>query len=140
MGLHKIFDQQAKLADLAARVLISAMFLIEGFAKIGNYEGVEGYMAAAGVPGFLLPLVIAAEILGAAAVIVGWQARLAALALAEFCILTTVLFHADFADFNQKIHFMKNIAIAGGFLFLVAKGPGPWSIDARRAAARNSAP
>ena len=134
MDPDKFFDSQAKLADLAARVLISAMFLIEGFAKIGNYGGVEGYMEAAGVPGFLLPLVIAAEILGAICVIVGWRARLAALALAGFCVLTAVGFHTDFADFNQKIHFMKNIAIAGGFLFLVAQGPGPWSLDARRAA------
>ena len=134
MNLDMLFDSHAKQADLAARVLISAMFLIEGFAKIGNYEGVEGYMAAVGVPGILLPLVIAAEILGAICVIVGWQARLAAFALAGFCILTAVIFHAEFADFNQKIHFMKNIGLAGGFLFLVAKGPGPWSLDARRAA------
>ena len=134
--MDKLLDPLAKQADLAARVLISAMFLIEGFAKIGNYEGVGRYMEAAGVPGFLLPLVIAAEILGAVCVIVGWQGRLAALALAGFCILTAVFFHTDFADFNQKIHFMKNIAIAGGFLFLVARGPGPWSLDARRAAAR----
>lgn len=116
------------------------MFLIEGFTKFGNYEGVQRYMEAAGVPGILLPLVIAAEILGALAVIVGWQARWAALALAGFCILTAVFFHTDFGDFNQKIHFMKNLAIAGGFLFLVARGPGPWSLDARRAAARDSAP
>ncbi len=140
MNLDKFLDAQAKQADLAARVLISAMFLIEGFTKFGNYEGVQRYMEAAGVPGTLLPLVIAAEILGALAVIVGWQARWAALALAGFCILTAVFFHTDFGDFNQKIHFMKNLAIAGGFLFLVARGPGPWSLDARRAAARDSAP
>ena len=136
MNLDRFLDSQAKQADLAARILISAMFLIEGVAKIGNYEGVEGYMEAAGVPGIMLPLVIAAEILGALAVIVGWRARWAALALAGFCILTAVFFHTDFADFNQKIHFMKNLAIAGGFLFLVAQGPGSWSLDARRAAAR----
>ncbi|MCH7485531.1 MAG: DoxX family protein [Proteobacteria bacterium] len=140
MNLDKFLDAQAKQADLAARVLISAMFLIEGFTKFGNYEGVQRYMEAAGVPGILLPLVIAAEILGALAVIVGWQARWAALALAGFCILTAVFFHTDFGDFNQKIHFMKNLAIAGGFLFLVARGPGPWSLDARRAAARDPAP
>ena len=80
------------------------------------------------------------RILGALAVIVGWQARWAALALAGFCILTAVFFHTDFGDFNQKIHFMKNLAIAGGFLFLVARGPGPWSLDASRAAARVPAP
>ena len=140
MNLDKFLDSQAKQADLAARVLISGMFLIEGVAKIGNYGGVEGYMEAAGVPGFLLPLVIAVEILGAIAVIVGWQARWAALALAGFCVLTAVNFHTDFGDFNQKIHFMKNMAIAGGFLLLVARGPGPWSLDARRAAARGPAP
>ena len=140
MTLDKFLDQQAKQADLAARILISAMFLIEGIAKIEKYGGVEGYMEAAGVPGFLLPLVIATEILGSLSVIVGWQTRRAALALAGFCILTAVTFHTDFGDFNQKIHFMKNVAIAGGFLFLVAQGPGPWSLDARRAAARELAP
>ena len=138
MNLDRFLDQHAKQADLAARILISAMFLIEGLAKIGNYEGVEGYMEAAGVPGIMLPLVIAVEILGALAVIVGWRARWAALALAGFCILTAVFFHTDFADFNQKIHFMKNLAIAGGFLLLVARGPGSWSLDARRAAARET--
>ena len=140
MNLDRFLDPVAKQTDLAARVLISAMFLIEGFTKIDHYEGVVRYMEAAGVPGILLPLVIAAEILGALAVIVGWQARWAALALAGFSILTAVFIHTDFGDLNQKIHFMKNFAIAGGFLFLVAQGPGPWSLDARRAAARQSAP
>ena len=139
MNLDRFLDSQAKQADLAARILISAMFLIGGLTKIGNYGGVEGYMEAAGVPGILLPLVIATEILGALSVIVGWQTRWAALALAGFCILTAVFFHTDFGDFNQKINFMKNFAIAGGFLFLVARGPGPWSLDARRAAAREPA-
>ncbi len=140
MTLDRFLDSQAKQADLAARVLVSAMFLIEGVAKIGNYGGVERYMEAAGVPGILLPLVIAAEILGSLCVIVGWQARWAALALAGFCILTALFFHTDFGDFNQKIHFMKDLAIAGGFLCLGARGPGPWSLDARRAAAREPAP
>ena len=92
------------------------------------------------MPGFLLPLGIATEVLGSLSVLVGCQTRWAALALAGFCILTALFFHTDFGDFNQKIHFMKNLAIAGGFLFLVAQGPGPWSLDARRAAAREPAP
>ncbi len=132
MNPDRLLDALAKQADLAARVLVSAMFLIEGFAKIGNYDGVQRYMEVAGVPGILLPLVIA--------VIVGWRARVAALALAGFCILAALFFHTDFGDFNQKIHFMKNFAIAGGFLFLMARGPGPWSLDARRAAVPEPAP
>ena len=120
--------------DLAGRILIAALFLIAGIGKLGSgYAGTQGYMEAMGVPGVLLPLVIALEIGGAILVISGLWTRVTALALGVFTILSAVLFHANFADQMQQIMFLKNFAIAGGFLFLAVKGAGQWSIDAHRA-------
>ena len=120
--------------DLAGRILIAALFLIAGIGKLGSgYAGTQGYMEAMGVPGVLLPLVIALEIGGAILVIAGLWTRVTALALGAFTILSAMLFHANFADQMQQIMFLKNFAIAGGFVFLAVKGAGQWSIDAHRA-------
>ncbi len=120
------------IASAAGRVLIAAMFVLAGINKIGGYESTQGYMDAMGVPGALLPLVIAFEIGAGLAVLVGWQTRIAAFLLAGFCLVSAVIFHSNFGDQMQSILFMKNLAIAGGFLFLVANGPGTLSVDARR--------
>ena len=120
--------------DFAARILIAALFLMAGVGKLGSgYAATQGYMEAMGVPGMLLPLVIALEIGGAVLVIAGLWTRATALALAAFTVLSALLFHADFAEQMQQIMFLKNFAIAGGFLFLAIKGAGAWSVDARRA-------
>ena len=120
--------------NLTGRIFIAVLFLMAGIGKLGaGYAGTQGYMEAMGVPGILLPLVIALEIGGAILVIAGLWTRLAALALAGFTVVSAVLFHADFSDQMQMIMFMKNFAIAGGFLFLAASGAGAWSVDARRA-------
>ena len=117
--------------DLVGRILISVMFLTSGLGKIGGYAGTQEYMAAVGVPGALLPLVIALEVLGAVAIIVGYRTRLVAAALAGFTFVAALVFHsAD--DPMQQLFFMKNLAVTGGFLFLVARGAGEWSLDARR--------
>ncbi len=120
------------LADLGGRVALAAIFALAGFNKLGAYEGTAGYMEAMGVPGALLPAVIALEIAGAIALIVGFQTRLAALALAGFSVLSGLIFHFDLADQMQFILFFKNIAMAGGFLVLAANGAGAWSVDAYR--------
>jgi putative oxidoreductase len=120
------------LADLAGRILLAAMFLIAGIQKVGGYAGTQGYMEAMGVPGALLPLVIALEVGGAIAIILGWHTRLFAFLLAGFTLLSALVFHRASGDPMQAILFMKNLAIAGGFLLLVARGPGGWSLDARR--------
>jgi len=122
------------IAEFTGRFFLSAIFLLSGFGKIGQYAGTQAYMAAAGVPGQLLPLVIALELGGAAAVIIGWRTRLTALLLAGFSLLAAGLFHANLQDQMTMIMFWKNIAIAGGFLLLFAHGAGPWSLDARRTA------
>jgi putative oxidoreductase len=120
------------ITDLSGRVLIAALFLISGAGKLAAYAGTQSYMAAHGVPGALLPLVIALELGGGALVVAGLWTRAAALALAGFSILTALMFHANFADQMQQIMLLKNFAIAGGFLLLAARGAGAWSLDARR--------
>lgn len=115
--------------ELAGRIGIAVLFLIGGISKVTNYAGTLGYMESYGVPGLLLPLVIALEIGGAIGLIVGWKTRWWALALAAFTVLTALLFHFDFGDNLQSILFMKNIAIAGGLLILCHAGPGRFSID-----------
>lgn len=123
------------IASAAGRTLIAAIFLLSGIAKISGFEATQGYMAAMGVPGALLPLVIGFEVLAALAIIVGFQTRAVAFLLAGFSLVTAVLFHGELSDQTQYIMFMKNIAIAGGFLFLVANGAGALSLDSRRARA-----
>ena len=119
------------LTGLAGRILLAVPFLLSGLGKLGAYGATAAYMSSAGVPGALLPLVIITEVGGALAIIVGWKTRTVALVLASFCLLTAITFHRNFADQNQMINFLKNVSIAGGFLLLVANGPGPLSIDGR---------
>ena len=122
-----------KFSELAGRIFLAAIFLISGLGKIGAYAGTAAYMASAGVPGALLPAVIALEVLGAIAIIVGWKTRITALLLAGFTLLSGVLFHSNFGDQVQMIMFLKNVAITGGFLLLVANGAGALSLDRRLA-------
>ncbi|HEC00886.1 MAG TPA: DoxX family protein [Sphingomonadales bacterium] len=128
-----------KYAAPVGRIFISLIFLLSGLNKISAYEGTQGYMEAMGIPGGLLPFTIIFEVGFSLAVIVGWQTRFAALALAGFSFITAFLFHADFGDQIQSIMFMKNIAISGGFLFLVAQGAGVWSVDSLLAGRANLA-
>jgi putative oxidoreductase len=125
MNTNTVYD----VGELAGRVLISAIFILSGFSKIGGYEGTQAYMQAMGVPGGLLPVVILTELGGGLLVLAGFQTRLAALALAGFSVLAGVLFHFKPDDQMQMIMLMKNFAIAGGLLFLVAHGAGRFSID-----------
>ena len=121
------------IAAPVARILLSLIFVTSGISKISGYAGTQGYMEAMGVPGGLLPLVIALEILGGLAVMLGWHTRVAAFLLAGFALLSALLFHANFGDQVQMIMFMKNVSIAGGFLMIVAQGAGAFSLDNRTA-------
>ena len=112
-----------------ARLMIALIFLLSGLNKVAAYEATQGYMTAMGIPGALLPLVIGFEVVAALAIIVGFKTRISAFLLAGFSLLTALAFHADLGDQTQFIMFMKNVAIAGGFLFLVANGPGPLALD-----------
>jgi putative oxidoreductase len=115
--------------DFAGRAMLALIFILAGYAKIGAYDGNLAYMASAGVPGFLLPAVIALELAGGLALLLGFQTRLAALGLAIFSIASAVLFHADLADQMQFIQFFKNVAMAGGLLLVTVQPLGPWTID-----------
>ena len=121
----------ANAALLVGRIMLSAIFIQGGFNKIVGYAGTSGYMESAGVPSILLPLVILTELGGGLLILVGWQTRIVAFLMAGFTLLAALLFHFKTGDRNQMIHFMKNIAIAGGFLSLVANGAGAWSVDGR---------
>lgn len=120
-----------KVYDLAGRVLLSFLFLQSGVGSLAAYGATAEYMTSAGVPDVLLPLAITTELLGAAAIVLGWQTRIAAFLLAGYTLLTALLFHANFGDTGETIHFMKNVSIAGGFLLLVANGAGLLSVDRR---------
>ncbi|HJU71368.1 MAG TPA: DoxX family protein [Paucimonas sp.] len=118
-----------KLLNLAARLLMAQIFIISGIGKITGYGATQGYMASMGVPGALLPLVILVELGGSLALLFGFKARWAAAALALFTLAAALIFHRDFANHMQTIHFMKNLAITGGLLMFVRYGAGQPSID-----------
>ena len=120
-----------KYTNLAGRILLAHIFLLAGLNKITGYSGTQGYMEAMGVPGMLLPLVILLEVGGAVALIVGWQTRWAAYALALFSIVSALIFHSNLSEQIQMILFMKNWAMAGGLLVLAANGAGAFSLDQR---------
>lgn len=123
-----------KFLNVASRILMAHIFLLSGLSKLGaGYAATQGYMAAMGVPGALLPLVVALEIGGAIALILGVLTRPVAAALAVFSVVSALLFHHNFADQMQMINFMKNLAMAGGLLMLVRYGAGAPSVDAVRA-------
>ena len=125
--MDNFFNATKPYTDLAGRVLIAAIFVTAGWGKISGYAGTQAYMASAGVPGALLPLVIALELGGGIAIVLGLFTRPIALLLAGFSIVSALLFHATP---DQQIMLMKNFAMAGGFLFLVANGAGRYSLDA----------
>lgn len=120
-----------KITQVIARIMLAHLFLIAGWQKIGGYEGTQGYMESVGVPGMLLPLVILLELGAGLAIIIGWQTKLAAAALALFTIASAVLFHHNFSGQMQTIMFMKNIAISGGLMLLAVYGAGACSLDNR---------
>jgi len=124
-------NQLQNFSAPVGRIFLSMIFVMSGLTKISQYAGTQGYMESMGVPGFLLPLVIFTEVIAGLAVLLGWQARLAALGLAGFSVLSALLFHSDFSSQAEMTNFMKNITIAGGLLVIVAHGAGGFSIDNR---------
>jgi len=115
--------------DLVGRIFISLVFLLSGFNKIGNYEGTIGWMESFGMPGiFLIPAIIL-EVGAPILIIIGYKVKISAALLSLFCIATAIIFHNDFTNQMEFISFMKNIGLAGGFLFLVVNGAKDFSLD-----------
>ncbi len=132
-------DHLKDLAAPAGRAALALIFILSGVQKIGGYAATQGYMEFMGVPGGLLPLVIAVELGAGIALLLGWQARIAAFLLAGFSVLSGLIFHLvpsfgleGMAAQAETIGFLKNVSIAGGLLVVTALGAGPWSLDARR--------
>ena len=128
---------------LVGRLLLALMFVLAGFSKLGAIAGTAGYIASKGLPA---PQLLAwgtalFEVVAGVMLIVGWQARWAALALAAFTLLASVIFHAFWAvppeqQMVQQLMFMKNLAVSGGLLMVAAFGAGALSLDNRKAAPR----
>jgi putative oxidoreductase len=116
-------------SDLLGRLFLVLFFMVAGVGKLGTYAGTAGYMAAHGVPGFLLPLVIALELGGGVLVLLGWHTRIASVLLAGFTVAALLIFHMPMTADNQIV-VLAELAAAGGFLVLAARGPGAWSLDA----------
>ena len=117
------------IAEIIGRIFLSALFLLEGIGKIFNYEGTIDYMESFSVPGYLLAPAIIVEILFPILLIIGYKTKLSAIVLALFTILVAIIFHNDFSNHMQLIAFLKNFAIAGGFLIIFVYGPNKYSID-----------
>ena len=119
----------ANIFDLIGRILISALFLVSAVNKVFNLEDSMSWMESFGVPGFFIFPAIVIETILPVFIIVGYQARIAAGILAIFCLTTAFLFHFDFSNQSQLISFLKNIGLAGGFMFIVANGTKDWAVD-----------
>jgi putative oxidoreductase len=120
-----------QILELIGRIFISLIFLIAGFGKIFNYEETIGYMESFDVPGYLLVPAIIIEILFPLLLIIGYKTKLASIILSLFAILLAIIFHTDFSNQMQLMSFLKNFAIAGGFLIIFVRGAGKYSIDQR---------
>jgi len=123
-------------ASIAAvgRFLLAALFLISGLSKLGAAAATTGYIASAGLPlpGVVYAITLVVEIAGGLLLLIGFKAKPVAAVLALFSVAAAVLFHSNFADQNQAIHFVKNLAIAGGLLQVAVAGAGRLSLDGRR--------
>ena len=117
------------IVELLGRVFLSALFLIEGVGKLFAQEQVITYMENYGVPAILFVPAVALEILFPLLLIVGYKTRLAALVMALFTLTVAIIFHTDFSDGMQLIFFLKDLAIAGGFMIIIAYGSNKFSLD-----------
>jgi putative oxidoreductase len=132
VSLASFIMDQHKLtagADLLGRLMLAALFLYDGWLVANNYDATAEYLSQFGMPPLMLVPALILQVGGGLLVAVGWNTRLAALALSLFCISTALIFHNQFSDSNEVIQFWKDLAIAGGFLVLAARGAGAFSLD-----------
>jgi putative oxidoreductase len=129
-----MIQRQPSFVPAVARALLASLFLISGFGKLMAPAATKGYILSAGLP---LPdlaylIAVTVEVGLGLALLVGYRTRLVASLMAAFTVATAFAFHAHFADQNQMIHFLKNIAISGGLLQVAAYGAGDFALDALR--------
>ena len=117
------------IVEFFGRILLSLLFIVEGFGKISNQEDVIMYMEDYGVPGILFLPATVLEILFPLFLIIGYKTKWAAAVMALFTFTVAIIFHSDFSEGMQMIFFLKDIAIAGGFMIIIAYGPGKISLD-----------
>ena len=120
------------LFDLIGRIFISLVFLLSGYNKIFNYSDTVSWMEGYGVPGLLLWPAIILEIILPILIIIGYKTQISATLLAIFCIITAMIFHLDFANQMQVIALLKNLGLAGGFIFIAINGPRDWALDKKK--------
>ena len=131
--MSKHSDAGAGAIPLIGRILLAVPFILSGVGKLAAPAATQGYIAAMAVPLPVAAYVIAVivELGGGALLLAGYRARIVAFGLAVFSIAAAILFHRNFGDQNQFIHFMKNVMLAGGLLQIVAFGAGALSLDSR---------
>jgi putative oxidoreductase len=141
--MNVVCELVQKYAPLAARILLAQLFIISGVGKIARFAGTAAYMAGMGMPAAtpLLVLTIALEVGGGVLLLVGWQARWVAAAFCGFTFVASLIFHPFWNTepagvMSQLNNFMKNFAIMGGMLYVMAYGAGPFSVDRLRDAAQ----
>ena len=117
------------IVEFLGRVLLSTLFLVEGFGKISMKEDVIMYMEDYGVPEILFVPATVLEILFPLLLIVGYKTKWSASIMALFTFTVAIIFHTDFSEGMQMIFFLKDMGIAGGFMIIVAYGPGKISLD-----------
>ena len=122
------------LPILAARVLLSILFILAGYAKLTGIAGTAGWFGSIGLPMPTVTAVVAGliELLGGLAILIGFKTRIVAIVMAIFTLAATAIAHLDFSQAGNALMLQKNLAITGGFLLLAVLGAGAWSIDARR--------
>jgi putative oxidoreductase len=132
--MDKVLGMQNGMLDnfvlLASRLLLAWIFVHEGAFLAVNFSAASAGMAKIGVPALALIPTIGLQLVAGIAIMIGWHARLAAAALGLFCLATAILFHTNFANRNELLHFEKDLAIAGGMFVLMLRGAGGLSVDA----------
>ena len=127
------FENRAARFDdavsLAGRLLLAWLFVREGAFLTTNFDAAAASMAKMGVPAAVLVATIALQLAGGAAIALGWGTRPGAAALGLFCVATALLFHTNFSNRNELLHFDKDLAVAGGMFVLMVRGAGTWSLD-----------
>jgi len=138
--MNTTIDNKNSVLPFVGRILLAAIFIVSSLGKIAAPEATQGYIASVGLPAPLLGYLaaVAIELGGGLLLLAGYRTRAVALGLAVFSIVSALIFHHALGDQNQLFHFLKNLAMAGGLVQVVAFGAGAFSIDNRKQVPRHS--